>query len=114
VLWFGLVVLTTAVSVMLPAATAGRRPGNGTLALALGGLVLTLEGMRQPRESLLFGGLLVVLAFGGLLLASLSMAVGPGSAAWIPGRRGAFAWTVAAVLVMAVGFGVVPPTPGMA
>lgn len=110
-LWFGLVLLIGAAVCALAAALAGRsfalRPTPGTLALASAGLALTVVGTRQPRESAFFGALLVLLSFGGLLVAGLGMAVGP-SEDWIPGRRGAFAWTIGAIVVMALGFGVVP------
>jgi hypothetical protein len=111
-LWFGLVLLGGAVVFALAAALAGRAPAaprasTGTLALASTGLALTVIGTRQPRESAFFGALLVLLSFGGLLVAGLGMAVGP-SEDWIPGRRGAFAWTVGALVVMTLGFGVVP------
>ena len=107
-LLFGLVVFVAAAAALLAAAVAGKRPSPAQVTLALGGLALVLEGTRQPRESVVFGGALVVLAFGGLLVAGLSMAVTPGSATWIPGRRGALACTLGAVVVMALGFGVVP------
>lgn len=109
-LWFGLVVLAAATASLLGAATAGRKASPTVVTLACAGLALTLEGMRQPRESMLFGGLLVVLAFAGLMVASLSMAVGPGNATWIPSRRGALACVLGAVVVMALGFGMVPQT----
>lgn len=107
-LWFGLVILTAAAAALVAGNAAGRRPTPRVSALGVAGLALTLEGLRQPRESMLFGSLLVVLAFGGLMVASLSMAVGPNSAGWLPGRRGAAACTVGAVVVMALGFGLVP------
>ncbi len=80
-------------------------PARSTLATA--GLALTVVGTRQPRESAFFGALLVLLAFGGLLVGGLGMAVGPNED-WIPGQRGAVAWTVGAIVVMTLGFGVVP------
>jgi hypothetical protein len=111
-LWFGLVLLLGAAVWALVAGLTGRsmaalRPTPAALALASAGLALTVVGTRQPRESAFFGALLVLLSFGGLLVAGLGMAVGP-SEDWIPGRRGAFAWTIGAVVVMALGFGVVP------
>lgn len=111
-LWFGLVLLAGALAcglatLLAGGSLAGLRPRSGTLALAAVGLALTVVGTRQPRESALFGALLVVLAFGGLLVGGLGMAVGP-SEDWIPGKRGAVAWGVGAVVVMTLGFGVVP------
>lgn len=112
-LWFGLVLLGGAGVWALVAGLTGRsilaalRPTPGALALASAGLALTVVGTRQPRESAFFGALLVVLSFGGLFVAALAMAVGPNDD-WIPGRRGAFAWTIGAIVVMALGFGVVP------
>jgi succinate dehydrogenase/fumarate reductase cytochrome b subunit len=107
---FGLVVLAAATAALVAGSAAGRRLSPTLVATTLAGLALTLEGMRQPRESMLFGSLLVVLAFGGLMVASLSMAVGPQQATWLPNRRGAAACTVGAVVVMALGFGLVPAT----
>lgn len=107
-LLFGLVVLASATAVLGMAAAAGRRPAPVAVTSAVAGLLLTLEGTRQPRESMLFGGLLVVVAFGALLVAGLGMAVGPDGATWIPDRRGAAACTVGAIVVMAVGFALVP------